>query len=109
MEIDFNNIRKEAIMAYERLVKKLNSSIQTMDGPDEFIMPNYNPQQAEKLFYPNIAIRVSDIKKDMDDLRRTIGLIGLTHDEKHPEIKDVFSEVFPGKWDTMTHFESQEK
>lgn len=108
MEVDMNNLRKQAVNAYERLAKKLNSSIRSKDGPYEFVMPNYDASNTGTKYWPHISIRASDIKEEMEDLRRTIGFIALVHDPENPAIKDVFSEMFPESHDGMTVFNPEE-
>jgi len=92
MQVDFNNVRKQAIHAYECLVQKLNATIDEDGG---------------------ISIDASRIQRDMDDLRGYVGLIAMIHEESNPEFKDVFSEVFPeekyGNGPCMTLFNPEKE
>ena len=76
MEVNFNNLRKQALRAYDSLVNKLNNSFIDDDNSDRII------------------INASDIQKDLDDLRQTIGFIAMCNDENDENFKDVYSEVY---------------
>lgn len=115
MEVDFNGVRKQAIDAYERLVKTLNASI-SCDEHEEFRIPNYNPDLKETTYWPHVSVRTSDIQSAMDDLRRSITLIGVLIDTNDPNVKDVLSEMFPldpnimgGRGPSMTVFNPEEE
>lgn len=74
MGIDFNNVRRQACIAYDKLVDKLNES-QDYEG--------------YKLVDPN------EIYEDMNDLRMMIGSIAMTYEEGDDKFRDVYSELYP--------------
>lgn len=97
MDVDFNNLRKQAIYAYDRLAQRLNAHIEK-DPPS--------------LSGPHVVIPVSQIDDLMSDLRGCIGTIACVHDDENPDFKEVFSEVFPPekyKGPCMTIFNPEEE
>lgn len=74
MKVNFNNLRKQAIYACDRITEKLNRAIDK-EG--------------------TITIEAEDIQKEMDDLRMLIGSVACVFEENNEEFKDVYSEVFP--------------
>lgn len=89
MSVDFNNVRKQALFAYESLVNKLNEAIvkkdQYVDLNDEDSI-NINGY---------VVIDVEYIQKNMDSLRSFIGIMAMTSIEGDEDFKDVYEEVFP--------------
>lgn len=75
MEVNFNNLRKQACKTYDRLVAKMNRDINT-DGV--------------------LELEVHNIQKEMDELGQLIGSIALCYQPNDPDIKDVFEELYPG-------------
>lgn len=73
MEVNFNNLRKQTCIAYDKLCSKLNAEINE-DG--------------------NIEISARDIQSAMDDLRMTIGSIAFCYEENNPEIIDVWTDLY---------------
>jgi len=74
-KINFNDLRKKTCIAYDNLAIKLNDA--TEDG--------------------TVTIDAYDISKEMTELRDLIMLIAMSYSEKDNEIKDVFSEIYPGE------------
>ncbi len=72
MTVNFNNLRKQACYAYDRLVDKLNSSID-------------NGGQ--------ISISAEEIQEDMDDLRMMIMSIACVFEENSADFSDVSDQV----------------
>jgi hypothetical protein len=72
MEINFNNIRKQACVAYDNLCSKMNDEID--DG--------------------YLKLPVSFIQKEMDVLRVIIGAIAMCSEKGNSDITDVFSELY---------------
>lgn len=72
MSVNFNNLRKQAVYSYDRLVDKLNNSISEDDWGRKVVQ-----------------IDPEDIQEDMDDLRRLILSIAMVYDENNPDFKDV--------------------
>lgn len=86
MKIDFNNVRKQACYAYDRLCDKLNYSILT--NSQEYVKPNgFNHITNIDGF---VLIDAEYIKKEMDDLRQLIGTIAFTYEEDNPDFIDVY-------------------
>lgn len=75
MKINFNNVRRQACFAHDKLVKKLNNATVTTTG--------------------RIEISVSDLQEVMDDLRMMIGSIAMTYEEGNDDFKDLTNEVCP--------------
>lgn len=73
MEVNFNNLRRQACIAYDRLCSKLNTEINE-DG--------------------NIEISARDIQGAMDDLRMTIGSIAFCYEENNPDLIDVWTDLY---------------
>jgi hypothetical protein len=81
MEVNFNNLRKKACYAYDRLAKKLNYAI-----------GDYEKRYSEK---GTLMIECDDIQEEMDDLKNLIGAIAMCYNENYPDMKDVFEEIYP--------------
>lgn len=75
MRVNFNNVRKQAMLAYERLCAKLEESIDQEDN--------------------TIHIDPEDIYKEMNDLRMMIGIIAMTYEDGNEDFKDVYEEEYP--------------
>ena len=75
MEVNFNNLRKKTCIAFDRLTRKLNSSIN--DNGD-------------------VEIPAEQIQAQMDELKQFIGSIAMCYNPNDPEMKDVFEEIYPG-------------
>ena len=75
MTVNFNNLRKQAVFSYDRLVKKLNQNI----------IDDYGDKV--------VRIDPEDIQEDLDDLRRLIMSIALVYDEGNPDFKDLDAEI----------------
>lgn len=89
MKINFNNVRRQACFAYDRLVNKLNTA---------------------KEYEGYILVDPSWIQKDLDELRQLIGSIAMTYEEGNDEFKDVYEEEYPeGKQLESFEFKSEEK
>lgn len=71
MNVNFNNLRKQALYSYDALTKVLNENIE--DG--------------------SIRIDVEDIRKEMDDLRMQLFGIACTYIDGDDDFKDISEEV----------------
>ena len=71
MNVDFNNLRKQACFAYDRLARKLNNSIE--DG--------------------EIRVDADYIQREMDDLRELVMAATCVYKKDDPEFKEVWNEV----------------
>lgn len=91
MTVNFNNVRKQAIYSYEKLVEKLNHAI---IKDDQYAKPNdvYHNQDVNIKGY--VLVDADDIQNCIDDLRSLIGTIAMTYKEGEEEFKDVFTEVY---------------
>jgi len=69
MKVDFNNVRRQACFAYDRLCQTLNNAVQP-DG--------------------SLDLSAEAIQEDMDDLRMTIGTIAMCYEEGDEDVKDVY-------------------
>jgi hypothetical protein len=87
MNIDFNNLRKQACYAYDRLARTLNSKITKDDlGDTKDDLGDF------------ITVETDDIQKDMDELRQLIMFIACVYKDGDDEIKSVDEEVQPIAW-----------
>lgn len=73
MEVNFNNLRKQTCIAYDRLCSRLNAAINE-EG--------------------NIEMSARDIQSAMDDLRMTIGSIAFCYEENNPDMIDVWTDLY---------------
>lgn len=76
MSVNFNNLRKQAVYSYDRLVDKLNESISEDDWGRKMVQ-----------------IDPEDIQEDLDDLRRLILSIAMVYEDGNPDFKDVSEEI----------------
>jgi hypothetical protein len=104
MKVNFNNLRKQAIYAYDRLAEQLNAATIKKDDYSEWV-DDYG-----HITKGTIIIEAEDIQRNMDDLRMLIGSIAMVYQEGDEEVKDVYSEVFPEDSDTrMVCFNDEEE
>ena len=101
MNVDFNNIRRQAIYAYDSLVEKLNSKILTKD---QYAKPNgiYHDQSTNIKDY--VLIDADYIQGDLDTLRQMIGAIAGTYEKENEDFIDIYEEVYPKKYQYMEFF-----
>ena len=72
MEVNFNNLRRQTCIAYDRLCSKLNTEIK--DG--------------------YIEMSAIEIQREMDDLRMLIGSIAFCYEENNPDMIDVWADLY---------------
>ena len=89
MNVDFNNLRKQAIYSYDALCKKLNEAI-LKEGCDTAFLDGFGHIKEGV-----IVIEAEYIQKQMDSLRQLIGAIAMVYEPEDEKFKDVYSEVFP--------------
>ena len=77
MEVNFNNLRKQACIAYDRLCRKINAAIDNSENDDELE-----------------SISTDYIQKEMDELRMMIGAIAMCYEEGNPDTADVYTELY---------------
>jgi len=75
MQVDMNNIRKQAVFAYNSLCKKLNDN-RNDDGWGKFI-----------------RIDADEIQQDMDDLRSMIGALAFCYLPDNEEFRNLSDEI----------------
>lgn len=80
MNVDFNNLRKQALYSYHRLTERLNENIKedTLDG--------------------RLNIDPDEIQEEMDNLRMLLLSIALVYEEGDEAFKDVSEEARPIAW-----------
>lgn len=81
MKVNFNNLRKRACFAYDRLAIKLNDAIK-----------EYESEYSEG---GKLIIDCDEIQREMDELKQLIGGIAMCYNEDDPDMKDVFEEIYP--------------
>jgi len=101
MNVDFNNLRRQAVISYEKLAKMLNA---TKASECDYGIFLYGSGRIKK---DTIVLDADDIQEIMDDLRMTIGAISACYDEKDDNFKNIFDELFP-EGTTMTSFNEPE-
>lgn len=79
MQVDFNNLRRQAVYACERLIDKLNGEIKVDEDTGR----------------KRIEIDADDIEEYVNELRDYIGSIAMCYDNENPEMRNVFEELFP--------------
>lgn len=77
MTVNVNNLRKQALFAYDRLTKTLNQNTK------------------EDEFQKWVEVDVEEIQKDMDDLRFLLFSIACVFIEGDEDFKDVSEEAEP--------------
>jgi len=103
MEVDFNNLRSQAVYAYDALCKKLNEAILKKCYDTAFLDGFGHVQEG------CIVIEANDIQKHMDSLRSMIGAIAMVYEPEDEKFKDVYSEIFPeDKPERMQEFNPSE-
>jgi len=86
--LNFNGIRKQAILIYEDLVDILNSSI---IREQDKIYINGHPIGQKKY----VLVEVDKITTSLNSLNFLLGVIALAKLDGNEEISDVYSEMFP--------------
>lgn len=106
MEVNFNNLRKQAVYAIDSLTQKLNNAIIKTD--DEHAKPNGCDWSVNLKGY--VLIDAEDIQKQMDSLRSMIGSIAMCYEPDDKDFADVYAEIFPKDKDTrMKCFNEEEE
>lgn len=83
MTVNYNNLRKQALYSYSRLVDTLNNNLEEAQ----------KESCEEEWFY---MLRVDDIQKDMDDLRSllcTIACVYEPDDEEFADLSDICDSI----------------
>lgn len=90
MNVDFNNLRKQAAYSLDRLTRKLNDAIILNN---QYAVPNGTFHGQEMNIKGYVLIDADDIQKTMDNLRGEIAAICYTYEKDNKDFKDVFDEV----------------
>ncbi len=93
MNINFNNVRKQAMLSYDRLCEKLNSHIRK-EGQDTTWLDDFG-----YIKKGTIVIDSETLQKEMDNIRSLIGSIACTYDPDNEDFKDVYEETYPASQD----------
>lgn len=104
MTVNFNNVRKQAIYAHDKLIEKLNYSI--IKNKEQYAEPNGEDYSNLKGY---VLIDAREIEKELQTLRQMIGAIAMTAVEGEDEFKDVYQEVFPNEDQSMKLFNQEEE
>ena len=80
MKVNFNNLRKKACFAYDRLANKLNNAI--------------NEYESEYSESDKLIIDCDEIQGEMDELKQLIGSIAMCYKEDDSDMMDVFEEIY---------------
>ena len=89
MKVDFNNVRKQACLAHDRLVSILdNGKCVEEDSIGEYI------EGYGRLDKDTIILDVEQLEDVMNDLRMKIGTIAMCSDGSD-DVKTVYEELYP--------------
>lgn len=105
MKVNFNNLRKQSVYAYEKLVNELNSAI---IKDDQWARPNDVRHGQDINIKGYVLVDSEMIQKHLDSLRTMIGAIAATSMEDEEEFKDVYQEIYPKEGETMPCFNEEE-
>lgn len=92
MTVDFNNVRRQAMIACDTLTRQLNEAILKND---QYALPNGTLHGQEMPIKGYVLIDADDIQRTMDDLRSLIGTIGMSYKPGNEDMKDMYSELYP--------------
>ena len=74
MNVNFNNVRKNALDAYKGLIETLNLSLCT------------------DVDYTRVIVPVQDIQRNLDKLRDALVTIGCTYEKDDPDFKCIIGD-----------------
>ncbi len=86
MEVNFNNMRKQAVYAMDDLIKRLNESI---NRDDEYATVNGRHQTVKD----HVVVDVEDIQKSVDELRSLIMTMTCIYEPGDDNFKNLYDEV----------------
>lgn len=90
MKVNFNNARRNACRAHDRLIKILNAHI---SGGS----------------INSVIVDCDDLEDVLNDLRMSIGTIASVYEEGNDDFKDVFQELYPEEDDHMAFFNPEKE
>ncbi len=107
MNVDFNNVRKQAVYSLDRLTTKLNAS---KLKESQWAKPNDVHHNQEIDISGYLLIDAETIQDDMDNLRMLIGTIASCFMKDDPEVIDVYKEIYPeGSGKSMVCFNDEDE
>ncbi len=92
MTVDFNNLRRQALYAHDKLVNKLNEAIIKKDS-EEYAKPNGYDHYMNLGGY--VLINADELSETMNDLRMLIASIASVYEPGDENFQDVYSEHYP--------------
>jgi len=101
MKVNYNNVRKQAILAHDNLVQKLNKSI----VKDKQYADVDGEHCCIKGF---VLIDAKEIEEQINTLRQMIGTMAMTAIDGDEDFKDVYEELFPKEEQGMKLFNQEE-
>ncbi len=89
MKVDFNNVRKQACISYDRLVDILNAGMCVEDdGVGEWV------NGFGRVSKDTVIVDAEQLDEVLNDLRMMIGAIAMSTDGSE-YVKDVYQELYP--------------
>jgi hypothetical protein len=87
MKVDFNNVRKQACISYDKLVRILNRSMYK-EAQGEYV------EGFGTIHSDTIIVNAEDVEDVLNDLRMMIGTIAMCSDGSE-DVLDVYKELYP--------------
>jgi hypothetical protein len=91
MNVDFNNLQKQALLAFEELTKALNDSI-IKEADEQYAKPNDSHYMRDLKGY--VVVEADDIQVRMYYLQQLLISIASCYEENDENFKSVYDEVF---------------
>lgn len=88
MNVNFNNLRRQAVHRYNTLCNRLNQAKLKTD--DNVFIEGYG-----WLRTGDIVIGCNEIQEMMDDLRMLIGSIAMVYEEGNKDFENVYDQMYP--------------
>lgn len=102
MNVNFNNVRIQALNRHDDLINRLNAAI--IRNHDQWAHPNDIHHKQDVDLYGYVCIDAGDIEEILNDLRMLLGTIAMCHMADDPDVADVFPEVYPEGSEGMAIF-----
>lgn len=90
MKVNFNNLRKQAVIAANTLSEKLSDAILK---ESQYAKPNDVYHDSDIDIEGYVLIDKETIEEDMNNLLRLVNFIAITFDEDNSEFKDMTPEI----------------
>lgn len=88
MEVNINNLRRQAAYALDAVIKQLNEGIMP-----EKCYEFHEIDGEERQFYGDILVSKDDLEDHLNDLRHCIQIMLCTYEKDNPDFKDLSDEV----------------